>query len=43
MEIDELGSGEFGRVMKVRHKDAQGEGEVFAIKKSKPFEGAKHR
>ncbi|KAI0949716.1 hypothetical protein AcW1_009242 [Taiwanofungus camphoratus] len=43
VEIDELGSGEFGRVMKVRHKDAQGEGEVFAIKKSKPFEGAKHR
>ncbi|PCH43815.1 hypothetical protein WOLCODRAFT_138608 [Wolfiporia cocos MD-104 SS10] len=48
VEVDELGTGEFGKVMKVRYKDgipiARGkEGECYAIKKSKRFEGAKHR
>ncbi|OBZ68042.1 Mitosis inhibitor protein kinase wee1 [Grifola frondosa] len=43
VEIDELGSGEFGRAMKVRYKDAQRGQDVTAIKKSKRFEGVKHR
>lgn len=41
VEVDELGQGEFGRVMKVRYKDSPQE--VFAVKKCKRFEGAKHR
>lgn len=41
IEIDELGRGEFGRVMKARYK--QGSKEVFAVKKAKRFEGVKHR
>ncbi|KAH8108041.1 hypothetical protein BXZ70DRAFT_32242 [Cristinia sonorae] len=41
VEIDELGRGEFGRVMKARYK--QGSKEVFAVKKSKRYEGVKHR
>ena len=41
IEIDELGRGEFGRVMKARYK--QGSKEVFAVKKSKRYEGMKHR
>ncbi|KAF9526670.1 hypothetical protein CPB83DRAFT_857597 [Crepidotus variabilis] len=40
-EIEQVGSGEFGQVLKVRSKN--GDGEVFAVKKSKQFEGAKHR
>jgi mitosis inhibitor protein kinase SWE1 len=40
VEIDEVGSGEFGRVIKVRRK---GHAEIFAVKKSKMFEGVKHR
>ena len=40
-EIEEIGSGEFGKVMKVRSKN--GDGGLFAVKKSKRFEGAKHR
>jgi hypothetical protein len=48
---EDLGSGEFGRVLKVRRKadhDHFGsagakEDDLFAIKKSKPIEGAKHR
>lgn len=43
VEIDELGSGEFGKVMKMRYKDPSRGAEVFAVKKSKRFEGAKHR
>ncbi|CCM00272.1 uncharacterized protein FIBRA_02302 [Fibroporia radiculosa] len=48
VEVDELGTGEFGRVMKVRYKEGvpviRGkEGEYYAVKKSKRFEGAKHR
>ncbi|KAF8622772.1 hypothetical protein AX15_006855 [Amanita polypyramis BW_CC] len=41
-EIDELGTGEFGKVIKVRmmNKDDH---ELYAIKKSKQFEGPKHR
>lgn len=41
VEIDELGRGEFGRVMKARYES--GSQEVFAVKKSKRFEGIKHR
>ena len=43
IEIDELGSGEFGRAMKVRYKDPARGDDVFAVKKSKRFEGVKHR
>ena len=56
MEFDvldkDLGSGEFGRVLKVRRKAGDGndfglvgaeEGDAYAIEKSKPIEGAKHR
>ena len=43
VEIDELGSGEFGRAMKVRYKDSGRGDNVFAVKKSKRFEGVKHR
>ncbi|KAJ4483261.1 hypothetical protein J3R30DRAFT_3284361 [Lentinula aciculospora] len=42
VEIAEVGSGEFGKVLKVRVKDGSSD-ECFAIKKSKRFEGAKHR
>jgi len=42
VEDDEVGSGEFGKVMKVRYKSGR-EGEVFAVKKSKKFEGVRHR
>ena len=41
-EIDELGSGEFGKVIKVQSKNEDLE-LVYAIKKSKQFEGPKHR
>lgn len=49
---DDLGSGEFGRVLKVRRIVADDEEfismtskdeNVFAVKKSKPMEGVKHR
>ncbi len=43
VEIDEVGSGEFGRVLKVRYKNISRGDTVFAVKKSKRFEGAKHR
>ncbi|KIK67257.1 hypothetical protein GYMLUDRAFT_156166 [Collybiopsis luxurians FD-317 M1] len=42
VEIAEVGSGEFGKVLKVRTKDDDSD-ERFAIKKSKRFEGVKHR
>ncbi|GBE81461.1 predicted protein [Sparassis crispa] len=44
-EIDELGSGQFGRVMRVccKYADESKASEIFAVKKSKPFEGIKHR
>ncbi|KIL68822.1 hypothetical protein M378DRAFT_8264 [Amanita muscaria Koide BX008] len=41
-EIDGLGSGEFGKVIKVQSKNRENS-EVYAIKKSKQFEGPKHR
>lgn len=41
-EIDELGSGEFGKALKVRYRSG-GDTRVFAVKKSKRFEGVKHR
>ncbi|TFK23926.1 hypothetical protein FA15DRAFT_670013 [Coprinopsis marcescibilis] len=40
--VDEVGSGEFGSVIKVRRKNGD-DNEVYAIKKSKRFEGVKHR
>lgn len=43
VEIDELGRGEFGRVMKARYKESEGSTVMFAVKKSKRFEGVKHR
>ncbi|PIL34245.1 transporter [Ganoderma sinense ZZ0214-1] len=43
VEVDELGSGEFGRAMKVHYKDPAQGNDVFAVKKSKRFEGVKHR
>jgi len=43
VEIGEVGSGEFGKVMKVRRKGAGPEQEAWAVKKSKRFEGARHR
>lgn len=44
IEVDKIGAGEFGSVIKVQYKDdRQGSGNVFAVKKSKPFEGNRHR
>lgn len=40
--IDILGTGEFGSALEVRYKQGNGH-DVFAIKKSKSFEGVKHR
>lgn len=42
IEIAEVGSGEFGKVIKAQRKTGN-DSEVFAIKKSKRFEGVKHR
>lgn len=42
VEVGEVGSGEFGKVIKVRRKEGD-DGEVYAIKKSKRFEGIRHR
>ncbi|KAJ7072194.1 kinase-like domain-containing protein [Mycena amicta] len=39
-EMDELGSGEFGKVIKVRSRTPHME---YAVKKSKRFEGVRHR
>jgi mitosis inhibitor protein kinase SWE1 len=52
VEIGEVGSGEFGKVMKVRRQnDLSGttsigtgpSGDISAVKKSKQFEGVRHR
>jgi mitosis inhibitor protein kinase SWE1 len=47
VEIGELGSGEFGKVMKVRRQGGLSisgtSGEITAVKKSKRFEGVRHR
>jgi hypothetical protein len=40
--VDVLGTGEFGSALKVRHKQGNAQ-DVSAIKKSKRFEGVKHR
>lgn len=42
VEVADLGSGEFGRAIKVHRKDGP-EDEVFAVKKSRPFEGSRQR
>lgn len=42
VEIDQIGSGEFGKVLKVRSKNGPS-GHVWAVKRSKPFEGPRHR
>ncbi|KAL1673743.1 hypothetical protein EV122DRAFT_282658 [Schizophyllum commune] len=41
-ELAEVGSGNFGKVIKVRSKFSFSNS-VFAVKKSKPYEGTKHR
>ncbi|KIJ19055.1 hypothetical protein PAXINDRAFT_8404 [Paxillus involutus ATCC 200175] len=41
-EIDQIGSGEFGKVLKVRSKNGP-QDKVWAVKRSKPFEGPRHR
>ncbi|KAG0701357.1 hypothetical protein DFH29DRAFT_927493 [Suillus ampliporus] len=44
VEVEQVGSGEFGKVMKVRAKHGRGlEDTVWAVKRSKPFEGPRHR
>jgi len=47
VEIGELGSGEFGKVMKVRRQKSVSisgtSGDITAVKKSKRFEGVRHR
>lgn len=40
--LDEIGHGEFGRVLKARLK-GDDQSQVFAVKQSKRFEGMKHR
>ncbi|KAF8555319.1 hypothetical protein OG21DRAFT_1521869 [Imleria badia] len=42
VEIDQIGSGEFGKVLKVRSKNGPSNN-VSAVKRSKPFEGPRHR
>jgi mitosis inhibitor protein kinase SWE1 len=43
VEIDDLGSGEFGKVIKARRKAAGADGEIFAVKQSRQFEGTRQR
>ena len=47
VEIGELGSGEFGKAMKVRRQDGAStpgtSGDITAVKRSKRFEGVRHR
>ena len=42
VEVDVIGAGEFGSVIKVRYKDDH-EDKVLAVKKSRRFEGNRHR
>ncbi|KAJ7178336.1 hypothetical protein C8R43DRAFT_973022 [Mycena crocata] len=42
-EVDELGSGEFGKVIKVRSRTRGADAREYAVKKSKRFEGVRHR
>lgn len=43
VEIDQIGSGEFGKVLKVRSKNGPSADNLWAVKRSKPFEGPRHR
>lgn len=43
VQIDEIGSGQFGKVIKVRRRDGGNDGELSALKKSKRFDGSRHR
>lgn len=43
VEVDKIGSGEFGSAMKVRYKDEYRDDRVYAVKKSKRYEGSRHR
>ena len=43
VELAEVGSGEFGKVIKVQRKGDDDDSEIFAVKRSKRFEGLKHR
>ena len=48
VQIGEVGNGEFGKVMKVRRQCDNGigtglSGDILAVKKSKRFEGMRHR
>ena len=43
VEIDQIGSGEFGKVLKVRSKNGPSSDNLWAVKRSKPFEGPRHR
>ncbi|KAI3618646.1 other wee protein kinase [Moniliophthora roreri] len=42
IEVAEVGSGEFGKVIKAKMRNSDN-GECYAIKKSKQFEGTRHR
>ena len=42
VEIEEVGSGEFGKVIKVQRQGGD-DAKLYAVKKSKRFEGTKHR
>lgn len=42
IEVDEIGAGEFGSAIKVRFKHGS-DTKVYAVKKSKVFEGNRHR
>ncbi|KAF9232741.1 hypothetical protein BU15DRAFT_90586 [Melanogaster broomeanus] len=42
VEVDQIGSGEFGKVLKVRAKKGSHD-KLWAVKRSKPFEGPRHR
>ncbi|OCB88390.1 hypothetical protein A7U60_g4431 [Sanghuangporus baumii] len=43
VEVDKIGSGEFSSAIKVRFKHQGQEGPVYAVKRSKRFEGNRHR
>ncbi|KAL5523712.1 hypothetical protein ACEPAG_7885 [Sanghuangporus baumii] len=43
VEVDKIGSGEFSSAIKVRFKHQDQEGPVYAVKRSKRFEGNRHR
>ena len=44
VEVDAIGSGEFGSAIKVQYKYAHGvKDRIYAVKKSRRFEGNRHR